>query len=148
MNDKRNGPFSTMALTFLLSPIFALATPGEVGATETCSASIPVVVVGESKAVGYPQPICSKCKKVKARTETTSEGETQGVVELVYFDEIYLTFDGTVEVTVLLPDSTWDLITIEDVSLSEHQPVAWSLPAGAGWTWDEIEALWIELRPA
>lgn len=124
-----------------------LGTPGEVDASTLEVEPLPTVLVGPPKSSEYPQPLCSKCKLLSER-ESTASGPSQGVVSLRYEDEHFPSFDGDIEVTVLLSDDTRYVETILDVSLDYGDQQTWILPDRAEFDWDDVELIWVELVPA
>ena len=108
---------------------------------------VPVVLTGEPKATGYIQPVCSKCKRIAVERRTTSTGQTQGLLELTYHDEVYGVFDGTIVLTLLTSDDTERVVTIDEVHLVEGQAAGWVIEAGSQWDWSDVDMVWLELLP-
>ena len=109
---------------------------------------VPVVITSVPDSSQYPQPTCSKCKRVSVVRQTSATGETQGVLELTYFDELYRDFDGVIELTVLLVDDSEHVMTVEDVSLEQGDEAGWVIDAPIEWQWEQVDMVWLELVPA
>jgi hypothetical protein len=116
--------------------------------TDTCGPDVvPVVLTGEPKATGYIQPVCSKCKRITVERETTSTGQTHGILELTYHDELYGVFDGTIVLTLLMSDDAERVVTLDDVHLVEGQTARWLVDAGSHTDWADVDMVWLELLP-
>ena len=145
MSNGTKRPLAMLALACPIALIGTLASIGDAGATGTCTPDLlPTVIVGEPAYAGYTQPICARCVVVSKR-ETTADGNTHGVLELTYDDDVHPDFQGDIIVTVLLPDDTHETDVIPDVSLVEGEQASWTL--------DELpyataEIVWVELQPA
>lgn len=134
--------------TMILACCFSLfGIPGQADANALAVEPLPTVLVGPPKSSEYPQPLCSKCKLLTGR-ESTASGPSQGAVSLRYEDEHFPSFEGDIEVTVLLPDDTRHVETIFDVELEYGEEMTWILPDRAEFEWDDVELLWVELVPA
>jgi hypothetical protein len=134
----------------ILACFFSLFTaPGhaDANALELDVDRLPTVLVGPPKTIEYPQPLCSKCKLLAER-ETTVSGQSQGVLYLRYEDEVFPSFEGSIEVTVLLSDDTQHVETIFDVELAYGEENTWTLPDRAEFSWHDAELLGVELVPA
>ena len=123
-----------------------LGAPGPAHALTTTVEPIPTVVVGPTTSE-YPLPPCSKCKVV-AKRETNANGQTRGLLYLVYEDEIYAGFEGDIKLTVLLSNDTRYVEWILDLELSENEENTWVLPDPPQLSWLDVEHVWVELVPA
>jgi hypothetical protein len=108
---------------------------------------VPVVLIGEPKATGYIQPVCSKCKRLTVERRTTSTGGIQGTLELTYYDEVHDVFDGAIVLTLHSSDDSEHVVTIDDVHLVEDQTAWWSIDAGSQWSWVDVDMVWVEFLP-
>ena len=90
-------------------------------------------------ATPYIQPTCSKCANVKVERQTSASGNPYGVLELVYFDEVYVTFAGTIEMTVHLTDGNKHPVTIDDVLLTNGEEAGWVIDGTSQWSWCDVE---------
>lgn len=106
------------------------------------------VIVGPPKAVGYTQPICSKCRRVKVETQTTAAGDTEAILELTYYDEVYTDFEGTIKLSVIISGNVEDVQIIDDVDLIEGEEAEWLLDNDLLWDWSEVDTVWVEFQPA
>jgi hypothetical protein len=107
------------------------------------AADIPTEVVGPPRTSEYPDPICSKCTIIVVEDDTAS-GEVRGLLSLTYHEDIYLNFDGYIELT-LLADGTEYTEIIPDVELSYGEHATWSLPSRARYSWQDVELVQVEL---
>jgi len=134
--------------TTILACFFSLfGTPSQVEANTLAVERLPTVLVGPPKSSEYPHPLCSKCKLLAERDDTAN-GPSQGALLLRYEDEHIPSFEGDIEVTVLLSDDTRRVETIFDVELDYGDEVTWILPSRADFSWQDVELLWVELVPA
>jgi hypothetical protein len=124
-----------------------LGVPGPVHALTTTVEPIPTDVVGPPKSSQYPQPICNICK-VEAASETSSSGQTRGLLFIAYEDEVYEAFEGSIKLTVLLSNHTQHVEMIYDVELSEDEEMTWFLPPPPQLSWLDVEHVSVELVPA
>ncbi len=132
----------------MLACRFALiGAPSPAHAFTTSVEPIPTDVVGPPKSSQYPQPICNICK-VEASSETSSSNQTRGLLFISYEDEVYTSFEGSIELTVLLSNDTQYVETITGVELSEDEEVTWVLPNPPQLSWLDVEHVWVELVPA
>ena len=131
----------------LMCPIAVVATlagTGEANATSPDNPEfLPTVITGGPADVDYPQPICARCVVV-SKKETAASGETQGVLELTYEDEVFPSFTGDIIVTVLLPDDVREADVISNVSLAEGEQASWTLTS---LPYASAKGVWIELLP-
>lgn len=135
-----------VGVMMLASQIAVLGASSEASALTTTVEPIPTVVVGPTTSE-YPLPPCSKCKVV-AKRETNANGQTRGLLSLVYEDEIYEDFEGDIKLTVLLSNDTRYVEWILDLELSEHEEMTWVLPDPLQLSWLDVEIVWVELVPA
>lgn len=136
------------AMMFLACQFSLLGQPSPAAATMTVTVEhLPTVIVGPPKSSEYPQPICSKCKKVVVDRETEN-GDSWGRLSLEYYDEVYSTFEGSIQVTVLRYDETVYTFTIPEVDLEEEEEAEWTLPSGTELSWLDVEHVWIQMVPA
>lgn len=134
-----------IALTLLCS---LGALPSSAAAEETCRARlVPIVVlVSDPGSTGYIQPNCSMCRKLKVKTQATASGGTQGVLTLVYRDELQQGFVGSIELTLVLVDGTKNVVLIEDVVLAEGGEAEWVIDEVIGeWSWDQVGMVHMEM---
>jgi hypothetical protein len=131
--------------TILACSLALLGVPGIANATTL--EPISTTVVGPPKHIEYPQPICSKCRVV-AQVETNDDDQTRGLLLIGYEDEVYVDFEGSIEVTVLLSNDTRYVEIIQDVTLDENEEMTWVLPDPAQLSWLEVEHVWVEMVPA
>lgn len=131
----------------MLACRFAIGAPSPAHAFTTSVEPIPTDVVGPPKSSQYPQPICNICK-VEASSETSSSNQTRGLLFIAYEDEVYTSFEGSIELTVLLSNDTQYVETIYGVELSEDEEVTWVLPNPPQLSWLDVEHVWVELVPA
>lgn len=135
-----------VGVMMLASQVAVLGASSEASAFTTTMEPIPTVVVGPTTSE-YPLPPCSKCKVVAER-ETNANGQTRGLLYLVYEDEIYEDFEGDIKLTMLLSNDTRYVEWILDVELSEDEEMTWVLPAPPQLSWLDVEIVWVELVPA
>lgn len=124
-----------------LAILFSLASVG-LASSPSLARTIPTNLDPGTTSSEYIQPTCNKCIKT-----TESQSANTAVFELVYYDEGYGDFNGTLELTIQLLDGTEDLLTIDDVSLADGEKAAWTLEASAEWTWDSVDQVLLDLQP-
>lgn len=127
-----------LTLTLTSIPSFASESQGSDGPS--------TVLKVPSDESGYTLPSCSKCRRVKIEVQTSNDDTTQGLLELAYYDELSRDFVGSIELTLLLPDGTEDIVAIEDVWLTQGDEVGWIIDAPLPWSWDDIDTVWVEFR--
>lgn len=135
----------TLACASVLGSSSSHASDDGVGGTLD---PVPVELTSEPESTGYIQPTCSKCQDLEVEREEDSTGETRGVLELTYFDDVYTEFEGSIEVTVLLHDATEDVVLIEHVWLTEGDAAQWIIDAPQDWSWEEVDRVRLVLVPA
>ncbi len=127
--------------------LFGTASRADASALALAMEYLPTVVVGPPRSIDYPQPLCSVCKLLAER-ETTANGQLQGSLYIRYEDERLASFEGSIEVTVLLPNRTRYVETFFDVQLDPGDELTLTLPNRAEFSWGDVELLWVELVPA
>ncbi len=147
MNEK------SLYVTTLAIACFSLLSTGESHAATTIETGacgpdvVPVVLTGETKETGYIQPVCSKCKRITVEREKTATGQTHGVLELTYHDEVHGAFDGTIVLTLLMSNDAERVVALDDVRLVEGQTARWVIDAGSYTNWADVDMVWLELLP-
>lgn len=107
----------------------------------------------QPEPVPYTQPLCSACRKVKVRRQTTATGETRWILEIDYYNEVLDEeldeFDGEIVVTAqMATDGNQYEILLEDVWLAWGDEASWDLGTSTLWDWLDVEIAWVELVPA
>jgi hypothetical protein len=116
-------------------------------ATEVELDDIPTRLVWPTDPAQYPDPICLGCKVVAKRSSAASEGDDAGGVLQVSYDEVS-TFVGDIVITVFVFDTReHHVVTLDGVVLTHGQTVELPVPPGTGWSWDDVESVWVELVP-
>lgn len=90
---------------------------------------------------------CSLCQvhSIKAAEEIVGE---QTKLE-IYFDDERGEMSGSLELTVLLHNGEFYVVTIENVTLSPHEITVFELEPVVGFDWnDDVQHLWVEPIPA
>lgn len=106
---------------------------------------VPTRIVVPTDPEHYPDPGCWGCKIVVKRPRV-GDG-THGILQ-VTSDEL-LTFTGSIVVTVSLLDARdRRTVVLEDVLLPRGETTELLVPAGEGWSWYDVESVFIELVPA
>jgi hypothetical protein len=133
-----------------LASVFVLdGSPSYAAVDGACAPElVPLVLTAAPDSTGYIVPTCSKCRRLKLERQTSSTGATYGMLELTYFDEVYGTFTGKIELTVRLADDTVHLVTIEDVLLTNGDEAEWVIDAPSQWTWCAVEMVGLVFVPA
>jgi len=121
--------------------ILALVLGWLPGAKASAAEDIPTTLTGPVDSAEYPDPICTTCV---VRTVKRSAGSAaQAFVEVEYLDAV--PFEGEIAVTVWLASGHIDTLVIPGVLL-EHGDLEWyEVTANAGWTWNDVQKVSLEL---
>ena len=148
-NQKKTIQSAIWAMICPIMLIAPLSAASEIGGGGACTPDlVPVALTGTSESSGYIQPTCSKCRRLKVERQTSQDGELQGVLGLMYFDDALPEFGGSIELTMLLDDDTEQTVTIENVDLIEGQEAEWVIEAPPEWHWDHVDMVWLTFVPA
>lgn len=126
-----------------LGSLLLLAVVRPAAADEPTCSEIPVLLVGKIDPPTYPDPICLRCK-VKV-TRSSSEGPAAHLW-IEYEGGASQTFEGDLELEVLLSNDTWVPVTIP-AELEEGEDYQFGLEDGSAWEWNDVEYVRVELVP-
>lgn len=106
---------------------------------------IPTKLVAPVDPLGFPDPICSRCK-LGSRLQSASGGQAaQATISIDYVGEVDLV--GDVRIWVHLRDGQRRLAAVTSVALVDQELWTRDVPAGFDWCWQDVVSVWIEVEP-
>jgi hypothetical protein len=134
--------WKTLALAALMTlstrPATAAATSGG-----TASIPIPTMLVATDEPIGYPDPICSKCKIIVVEEEGSARRRAELRIE---YPTDAPSFEGDVGVTVALANGTRRTVWLSNVSLAPGAAVELVVEAEPDWAWDRARFVWLRFE--
>lgn len=105
---------------------------------------IPTKLVAPVDPLGFPDPICSRCK-LGSRRQSASGGQAErATISIFYVGEVDLV--GDVRIWVHLGDGQRRLAAVTSVALVDQELWTRDVPAGFDWRWQDVVSVWIEVE--
>lgn len=106
---------------------------------------IPTKLVAPVDPLGFPDPICSRCKLGSRLLPAQGGQAEQATISILYVGEVDLV--GEVRIWVHLGDGQRRLAAVTSVALVDQDLWARDVPAGFDWCWKDVVSVWIEVDP-
>lgn len=100
---------------------------------------LPFMVVAAPLAE-YPDPMCSKCILVMEKKQQS--GGAQADLLIAYPNDEN-SFEGDIEVSVLLTNGAYKTVWVNDVKLDPSDEAQFTVNAGSTWSWDNARFVWL-----
>lgn len=128
---------------WLLVATLTLLPTSQAGAVE--SHAIPTELVQRTDQDSRPTPICSLCK---VRTVTSSDSSPYATLWFTFDDTDDGGYMGKVSTYVRLSDGLHvEVLANDDVQFSNGMTISFILDSGDGWSWHDVEAVYLVLSP-
>lgn len=142
-------PFTAfMVMACLLNPTVATAWDGDEAQSAEAQDrdTLPTIVVGPPKSTEYPEPICSKCRVIVETNDETNEDSA--TLSLRYDDDLVVSLDGNIDLTLLLLDDTRPTVQISNVPLTQGTEFIYEIASEPGWSWSDVAYIWVRVTPS
>lgn len=106
---------------------------------------IPTKLVAPVDPLGFPDPICSRCKLGSRLKSGAGDQAEQATISIYYVGEVDLV--GDVRIWVHLGDGQRRLAAVTSVALVDEELWTRDVPAGFDWRWQDVVSVWIEVEP-
>lgn len=130
--------------THALLGLVMVAAPSTAVATGIGLEPIPTMLVATDDPTGYPDPICSKCTIIVIEDEDSAGARAE--LHLAYPTD-GPGFTGVITVNVALENAERHTAWIEDVGLEADDEALLVVEAGEGWSWSEVQFVWLTFVP-